>query len=126
MNKIKDITIWVFFQLIAIILLYLAGIKSIKGAENVLKFIIAINCVFSILILILITKKDEKVISALANKYRIPCAIDMIYSLLFACALAWFGYIALAIIDFIAGLMQIGITKEIKEINKENNIKEEK
>jgi len=118
MKKIKDIAIWVLFQLIAITLLYLAGIKGIKGAENVLKLIIAINCVFSILILILVTKEDERVISTLANKYRIPCAIDMIYSLLFACALAWFGYIALAIVDFIAGLAQIGASQEVEKLKK--------
>ena len=118
MKKIKDIAIWVLFQLIAITLLYLAGIKGIKGAENVLKLIIAINCVFSVLILILVTKEDERVISTLANKYRIPCAIDMIYSLLFACALAWFGYIALAIVDFIAGLAQIGASQEVEKLKK--------
>ena len=118
MKKIKDIAIWVLFQLIAITLLYLVGVKDVKGAENVLKFIIAINCVFSVLILILVTKEDERIISTLANKYRIPCAIDMIYSLLFACALAWFGYIALAIVDFIAGLAQIGASQEIERLKK--------
>ena len=118
MKKIKDIAIWVLFQLIAITLLYLAGIKGIKGAENVLKLIIAINCVFSILILILVTKEDERVISTLANKYRIPYTIDIIYSLLFACALAWFGYIALAIVDFIAGLAQIGTSQEVEKLKK--------
>ena len=119
MNKAKDITVWVLFQLMAITLLYLAGIRGVKGAENVLKFIIVINFAFSILALILVIAEDEKTISTLMNRYRIPCTIDMIYSLLFACALAWFGHIVLAIIDFAASLMQIGITEEMKKVKKE-------
>jgi len=104
-KKVKSWLSWVITQSVMVGLLVLA-VRGVKGAENVMKLLIVVNFILFLLAFAAVSVCGDEVIRSWKEKWHVPVVVNYVYGVMFACALAWFGHVALAGMDFGATIIQ--------------------
>ena len=111
--NIRKTALWFFVNGIIVYLAYLALVDGHGGITNILKFLLILNFIF-VLLMIIPTKASKNL------KRSVPDWFNLLYSIMFASFLVYYGWFFFAGIEILTTFLQVGIFGRAEQEAKDN------